>query len=103
MSTYTARGTAAAAQLPTEHVVLARRIRSGDQGALAELYDRYSARVLGAIVGLAPDRESAEEAVHDAFLAAWCGIHRFDAARGDLESWLMALALKNVPGGRPDR
>ncbi|MCV0402482.1 MAG: hypothetical protein K5924_02100 [Chloroflexi bacterium] len=103
MSTPTARSRAAAARVPPEHAVLARRIRSGDQTALAELYDRYSARILGAIVGLAPDRESAEEAVHDAFLAAWCGINRFDAARGDLESWLMALALKNVPGGRPDR
>ncbi len=86
-----------------DDMALARRIRSGDQVALGKLCDRYSSLALAAIVGLSPDRESAEEAVHDAFLAAWCGIDRFDATRGDLESWLIALARRQVPGGVPGR
>lgn len=103
MSITTAPRAPGAPPIAGDDILLARRIRSGDQVALGELYDRYSSLALGAIVGLAPDRESAEEAVHDAFLAAWCGIDRFDATRGDLESWLIALARRHMPGGLSGR
>ena len=76
---------------------------SEDQQALGALYDRYSSLALGAIVGFAPDRDSAEQAVHRAFVAAWCGVDRFDATRGDLESWLVALARRHVPADPQDR
>jgi RNA polymerase sigma-70 factor (ECF subfamily) len=37
------------------------------------------------------DREQAEDLVHDAFVAMWQKIDRFDPARGSLRSWIVTI------------
>lgn len=70
---------------------LAERIRSGDTDALGELYDRHSAAALATAMRVVGDREEAEDVVHDAFVAVWRKIDRFDADRGSLRPWLMTV------------
>jgi RNA polymerase sigma-70 factor (ECF subfamily) len=83
---------------------LAVRIRSGDREALGELYDRYAAVALGVALRVVRDRDAAEDVVHDAFVAVWQKISRFDPQQGQLRSWLLTVvrnrAIDRVRGAR---
>jgi RNA polymerase sigma-70 factor (ECF subfamily) len=85
--------------------LLAERIRRGDQQALAELYDRYASTSLATALRVVADRQEAEDVVHDAFVAVWRKIDRFDARRGSLRAWLMTVvrnrAIDRVRARRP--
>ena len=70
---------------------LASRIQMGDGDALGELYDRYAALALGVALRVVHDPDAAEDIVHDAFLAVWRKIGGFDATRGSVRSWLLAI------------
>lgn len=69
---------------------LADRIRSGDSEALGELYDRHVSMAVATAVRVVGGRDEAEDVVHDAFVAVWRKIDRFDASRGSLRGWLSA-------------
>jgi RNA polymerase sigma-70 factor (ECF subfamily) len=70
---------------------LADRIRAGEAQALGELYDRYAGTALAVALRVVADRTEAEDVVHDAFVAIWRKIDRFDAGRGSLRAWLMTV------------
>jgi RNA polymerase sigma-70 factor (ECF subfamily) len=70
---------------------LADRIRTGDTEALGELYDRYASTAVATALRVVGSREEAEDMVHDAFVAVWRKIDRFDAERGSLRAWLMTV------------
>lgn len=84
---------------------LAQRIRAGDTTALGELYDRYASIALGTALRVVGDRGEAEDVVHDAFVAVWRKIDRFDADRGSLRAWLMTVvrnrAIDRIRARRP--
>jgi len=67
------------------------RIRDGDAGALGELYDRHAAAALAVAMRVVGGRAEAEDVVHDAFVAVWRKIDRFDAQRGSLRAWLLTV------------
>ncbi len=71
--------------------LLAQRIRDGETEALGELYDRYAHTAIATAVRVVGGREEAEDVVHDAFVAVWKKIDRFDAERGSLRAWLMTV------------
>lgn len=71
--------------------LLADRIRSGDTVALGELYDRHAGMALATALRVLRDRQEAEDVVHDAFVAVWRKIDRFNAERGSLRAWLMTV------------
>lgn len=70
---------------------LADRIRTGNKEALGELYDRYAGTALATALRVVGGRDEAEDVVHDAFVAVWRKIDRFDAERGSLRAWLMTV------------
>lgn len=74
-----------------QDAILARRIRSGDREAVGELYDAYAGVALAVAMRLVRDRGAAEDVVHDAFVAVWQKIDRFDVAAGSLRSWLLTI------------
>ncbi len=74
-----------------DDALLAQLIRSGDRAALADLYDQYASVALATAFRVVADREMAEDLVHDTFVAVWQKIDRFDAGRGTLRSWLLAI------------
>jgi RNA polymerase sigma-70 factor (ECF subfamily) len=80
-------------------------MRSGDREALGELYDRYAPQAFALASRVMRDRPAAEDIVHDAFVAVWQKIDRFDATRGTLRTWLLAIvrnrAVDHLRGNRP--
>lgn len=70
---------------------LASRVRAGDTEALGQLYDRYAGAALATALRVVGGREEAEDVVHDAFVAVWRKIDRFDADRGSMRGWLMTV------------
>ncbi len=71
---------------------LMRQLVAGDEDAIRTLYARFGRSVYTLGVRLLGTNESAEELTQDVFLTAWRKGSRFDAARGRLSTWLMAIA-----------
>ena len=68
------------------------RIRSGDETALAEIYDRYSGVVYSVALRVLGDTGLAEDVLQDIFLQLWRNPQSFDSNRGDLAPWLAVIA-----------
>jgi len=65
---------------------------AGDETALAQFYDRWS-RAVHAFVGhLVRDGDDAEDILEDTFWQAWRQASRYEAARGEIGTWLLAIA-----------
>lgn len=62
---------------------------AGDEHALAALYDRHVAGLLGVALRILRTRQDAEDLVHDVFVEAWQHARDFDASRGSVRSWLL--------------
>ncbi|HEX5848003.1 MAG TPA: sigma-70 family RNA polymerase sigma factor [Rubrobacter sp.] len=71
--------------------VLVRRVASGDEEALSNLYDRYAGLVYGTGKRLLGDRETAEELVQDVFTSVWRNSADFDPARAHFATWLYRI------------
>ena len=66
-------------------------MKSGDQSALAELYDRYSSVVYAVALRVLGDTGAAEDVLQEVFLQLWRNPGAFDAARGSLGAWLAVI------------
>lgn len=67
-------------------------VKSGDQRAMAELYDRYSSIVYAVALRVLGDTMAAEDVLQEVFLQLWRNPSAFDAARGSLAAWLAVIA-----------
>jgi RNA polymerase sigma-70 factor (ECF subfamily) len=73
-------------------LVLVTAIRSGDQGAMAALYDRYSSIVYAVALRVLQDTGAAEDVLQDIFMQLWRNPGTFDASRGNMAAWLAVIA-----------
>jgi RNA polymerase sigma-70 factor, ECF subfamily len=71
-------------------------IARGDEGALAQLYDRYGRVAYGLALRILRDPTLAEDAVQDAFLAAWRTATAFDPRRGKASTWLLTFVHRRA-------
>lgn len=76
----------------TEDAMVARRVMLKEPEAMAELYDRHGGSVYSVLIGILRDPWTAEELKQEVFLRVWNAIDCFDARRGDLKSWIAAIA-----------
>ncbi len=67
-------------------------VRSGDESAMASLYDRYSAIVYSVALRVLADSAAAEDILQEVFLQLWRNPGLFDASRGNLGAWLAVIA-----------
>jgi RNA polymerase sigma-70 factor (ECF subfamily) len=72
--------------------LLVSAIRSGDEAAMAELYDRYSGVVYSVALRVLGDTGAAEDILQEVFLQLWRNPEIFDADRGSLPGWLAVIA-----------
>jgi RNA polymerase sigma-70 factor, ECF subfamily len=66
-------------------------VKAGDQGAMAELYDRYSSIVYAVALRVLGDTGAAEDVLQEVFLQLWRNPSAFDSARGSLAAWLAVI------------
>jgi len=69
---------------------------SGSEQALADLYDRFGSVAYGVALRILRDPALAQNAVQDAFLAAWRTAAAFDPARGSASTWLLTLVHRRA-------
>ena len=68
------------------------RIAAGDRVALAQLYDRYAASVLGLAYRILGHQATAETVVLDVFHEVWRTAAHYDPTRSAPDTWLFTLA-----------
>ncbi len=71
---------------------LAIRLQKRDPHAMADLYDRFGRVAYSVVLAVVKDAGIAEDLVQETFLRVWNRVHGFDAERGALGSWLLAVA-----------
>lgn len=76
----------------TSDLALVTAIRSGDQSAMAALYDRYSSIVYAVALRVLQDTAAAEDVLQDIFMQLWRNPGAFDASRGNMAAWLAVIA-----------
>jgi RNA polymerase sigma factor (sigma-70 family) len=74
-------------------VSLVERILAGDDSAMAEVYDQFSAVVHGVAVRLVGASRAAD-ICQEVFVALWDHPERFDPARGNLRSFLVTIGRR---------
>jgi RNA polymerase sigma factor (sigma-70 family) len=79
------------AERASEDVMLVSRLSAGDEGALAQLYDRYSRPAYSLARRICVDELLAEDVVQEVFLAVWRDPSKYVADRGAFSSWLLTL------------
>ena len=71
---------------------LARRLRARDPRVMSTLYDRYGKLAYSLIFRMVRDSAAAEDLVQETFLRVWNRAQSFDAERGALGPWILAVA-----------
>jgi RNA polymerase sigma-70 factor (ECF subfamily) len=75
---------------PLSDAELLEAMRADPAAALGALYDRYARVVYGLAHAMLASATEAEDLTQDVFLAL-CGDNRYDAARGSLSAYLVAM------------
>ncbi|MBP7703646.1 MAG: sigma-70 family RNA polymerase sigma factor [Caulobacter sp.] len=68
------------------------RVASGDKRALEAIYRDTSAKLLGVVLRIVPNRAEAEEVLQEVYLRVWRNAAAFDPARASPITWLAAIA-----------
>jgi RNA polymerase sigma factor (sigma-70 family) len=71
-------------------------VARSDQQALAELYDRFGRVAYGLALRVLRDEKLAEDAVQEAFLAAWRNADRFMPQRAKASTWLLTFVHRRA-------
>jgi RNA polymerase sigma-70 factor (ECF subfamily) len=79
----------------SDEAVVALLARS-DESALAELYDRFGRVAYGLALRVLRDEKLAEDAVQEAFLAAWRNADRFLPERAKAGTWLLTFVHRRA-------
>ncbi|MGC2186289.1 MAG: sigma-70 family RNA polymerase sigma factor [Terriglobales bacterium] len=74
-------------------------MRSGDESAMATLYDRYSSLVYGVALRVLGDTGAAEDVLQEVFMQLWRNPAAFDSGRGSLGAWLGVIARNRAIDG----
>jgi RNA polymerase sigma-70 factor, ECF subfamily len=67
------------------------RLGRGELDALEGLYGRYGTMAYSIAMRITGDAGTAEDVVQEAFLGAWRNAGRFEADRGSVRTWLLAI------------
>lgn len=75
--------------------VLAAQAAAGDDRAFGRLVNRHKDRLYRLLRRYTADTDEAYEAVHEAFIAAWGALHRYDTER-PFGAWLTTIAINKA-------
>jgi RNA polymerase sigma-70 factor (ECF subfamily) len=66
-------------------------VATGDRDAALTFVRRFQRMVFGCAVAIVSDRGRAEDVAQEAFVRAWRHAEAYDARRGSVATWLMAI------------
>jgi RNA polymerase sigma-70 factor (ECF subfamily) len=96
----------AASNMVSPDAMLVSAIRSGDEQAMAQLYERYSPIVYSVALRVLGDTGAAEDVLQEVFMQLWRSPDVFDATRGSLPGWLAVItrnrAIDSLRKRRPE-
>lgn len=81
---------------PSDLAGLLHLVGTGDQHALAQVYDLVAPRVFGLALRVVRDRALAEEVTQEVFLQVWRQAGEVDPGRGSPLGWLMTLTHRRA-------
>ena len=67
------------------------RVQSGDEQALAEMYDRYTPLLYPVALRILRSPADAEDALQDAWMQVWRRSMTYDLRRGTVAAWLITV------------
>lgn len=82
---------------------LAARLVAGDESALEEIYDRWSALVHTFALRALRNAHDAEDVTQQVFVAAWRSRHTLTPSPSALPAWLIGIARHKVADTRASR
>lgn len=68
----------------------------GNEGAISELYDRYSSTLLGLARQILNSTHDAEEVVQEVFLQIWRQAGQYDPSRATVSTWLILITRRKA-------
>lgn len=71
-------------------------VTSGDETALARLYDRYGGLAYRIAHRVLRDERLAEDAVQETFLGIWRSASGFEGGRGSARTWILTVAHRRA-------
>ena len=71
---------------------LVRRLKGREPRAMNDLYDRYGRLAYSLICRIVRNPSTAEDLVQETFLRVWNRVRYFDARKGSIGPWLLAIA-----------
>jgi RNA polymerase sigma factor (sigma-70 family) len=74
-----------------DDAALVTRVVAGEDVALEALYRRYGRVAYSLARRILGDDQLAQDVVQEVFLTVWKDAHRFDAARGQVSTWLLTM------------
>ena len=77
---------------PSIDAVLLGRVRTDDQRAMTELFDRYGSMVYSVALRVLGDPSQAEDIMQEIFFQVWRNPNAFVPGRGSLGAWLAVMA-----------
>jgi RNA polymerase sigma-70 factor (ECF subfamily) len=66
-------------------------VQAGKRPALGKLYERFASRAYRTALSACHDRECAQDAVQDAFVAMWSSRATYEPTRGTVAGWAMSI------------
>jgi RNA polymerase sigma-70 factor (ECF subfamily) len=82
---------------------LVRRIATGDQAAMADLYDQTSQMVYGLALRILGDAAAAEDVMVEVYAQLWRQAIGYDAQRGSPSAWLLTMTRSRAIDARRAR
>jgi RNA polymerase sigma-70 factor (ECF subfamily) len=76
--------------------MLMHRVAAGDEGAVAELYDRFGPLVYKVARQLLSTRAETDDAVQEVFVRLWRTADRYDPRRARLVTWVMLITRRHL-------
>ena len=80
------------AENESKDALIIEKLTQGDPSGLTDAYDRYGALAYSVILRITRDASVAEDLSQELFLRLWNRSRDFDATRGTLAVWIVAIA-----------
>lgn len=74
-----------------EILALVDRLKSRDESAMSEVYDRFASALYGVASKVVRSEEIAQDVVQDSFVKIWKKVESYDSSKGTFFTWMLNI------------